>query len=44
VQESDSATGLVAIKAAHTLILAFFAACIVAIPVASWQGENRVAV
>jgi hypothetical protein len=34
---------LVAIKAAHTLVWALFAGCIVAIPFASWQGEHRAA-
>ncbi len=34
---------LVAIKAAHTAVWAFFAACIVAIPVASWFGRFDVA-
>lgn len=32
-----------AIKAAHTLAWAFFAGCIVAIPVASWHGDHRAA-
>jgi hypothetical protein len=31
------------IKAAHTIVWAFFAACILAIPFASWRGEHRVA-
>ena len=44
MQESDAAPGaLVAIKAAHSLMWAFFAACIVAIPFASWLDEHRVA-
>ncbi len=34
---------LTAIKAAHTIVWAFFAGCILAIPVASWRGEHRVA-
>ena len=34
---------LTAIKAAHTLVWALFAGCIVAIPVASWHGEHRAA-
>ena len=34
---------LQAIKAAHTIVWAFFAACILAIPFASWRGEHRVA-
>jgi hypothetical protein len=32
-----------AVKVAHTLAWAFFAGCILAIPVASWRGEHRVA-
>ncbi len=44
MQESDAApTALVAVKAAHTLVWVFFAACILLIPVASWQDEHRVA-
>jgi len=31
------------IKAAHTIVWAFFAGCILAIPVASWRGEHRTA-
>lgn len=31
------------IKSAHTLVWAFFAGCIVAIPVASWLGAHRLA-
>jgi hypothetical protein len=34
---------LKAIKAAHTIVWALFAACILAIPLASWRGEHRVA-
>ena len=34
---------LTAIKTAHTLVWAFFAGCIVAIPIASWLGEHRAA-
>ena len=34
---------LIAIKLAHTVVWAFFAACIVALPVASWHGRHRVA-
>ena len=34
---------LTAIKAAHTLVWALFAGCIVAIPFVSWQGEHRAA-
>ena len=38
-----SITALRAVKVAHTLVWAFFAACIVAIPLASWRGEHRTA-
>jgi hypothetical protein len=34
---------LIAIKAAHTIVWAFFVACIVAIPLAAWQGAHRAA-
>jgi hypothetical protein len=34
---------LKAIKVAHTIVWAFFASCILAIPVASWRGEHRAA-
>lgn len=34
---------LKAIKAAHTIVWALFAGCILAIPVASWRGEHRAA-
>jgi hypothetical protein len=34
---------LTAIKAAHTIVRAFFVACIVAIPFAAWRGEHHVA-
>jgi hypothetical protein len=34
---------LKAIKGAHTIVWAFFAACILAIPLASWRGEHRAA-
>ena len=34
---------LKAIKAGHTIVWALFAACIVAIPFASWRGEHRAA-
>lgn len=36
-------SALSAIKLAHTVVWAFFAGCIVAIPIASWRGEHRVA-
>jgi hypothetical protein len=32
-----------AIRILHTLVWAVFAACILAIPLASWRGEHRVA-
>jgi hypothetical protein len=31
------------IKALHTIVWAFFAGCILAIPVASWRGDHRLA-
>jgi polyferredoxin len=34
---------LKAIKVAHTVVWAFFAGCIVAIPLASWGGMHRTA-
>lgn len=34
---------LKAIKVVHTIAWAFFAACIIAIPVVSWRGEQRAA-
>ncbi len=34
---------LKAVKAAHTIVWAVFAGCILAIPVASWRGQPRVA-
>ena len=34
---------LVAVKAIHTLAWAFFAGCIVAIPIASWVGQHYLA-
>lgn len=34
---------LVAVKVIHTLAWAFFAGCIVAIPIASWAGQHRLA-
>jgi hypothetical protein len=38
-----SATALVAVKLVHTIAWAFFAGCILAIPVASWQGHHALA-
>ena len=34
------ASALVAVKIAHTVAWAFFAGCIVAIPLASWRGNQ----
>lgn len=34
---------LVTIKAVHTIVWAFFAGCILAIPAASWMGEHSAA-
>lgn len=34
---------LTLVKTLHTIVWAFFAACILAIPVASWRGEHRIA-
>ena len=34
---------LTTIKVVHTIVWAFFAGCIVAIPIASWLGEHRIA-
>ena len=36
-------SALTTIKVAHTIVWAFFAGCIVAIPIASWRGEHRIA-
>jgi hypothetical protein len=36
-------TALVVVKLAHTVVWALFAGCIVALPVASWFGEHRLA-
>ena len=38
------AFNLQAVKVVHTLIWAFFAGCIVAIPIFSWHGRHTVAV
>lgn len=37
------AVSLTAVKVLHTFIWAFFAGCIVAIPIASWYGKHTVA-
>lgn len=34
---------LILVKLAHTLVWAVFAGCILALPLASWLGEHRVA-
>jgi hypothetical protein len=36
-------SALVAVRLLHTVVWAFFAGCIVAIPIASWRGEHRLA-
>jgi hypothetical protein len=43
VSSNADASRLRAIRTLHTLVWAFFAACILAIPLASWRGEHRVA-
>ena len=43
MSSNADATRLRAIRTLHTLVWAFFAACIIAIPLASWRGEHRVA-
>ena len=40
---SHPARALVAIKVVHTIAWAFFAGCILAIPVASWLGKHALA-
>lgn len=42
LQTSGAAT-LTLLKVAHTLIWAFFVACILGMPLASWRGEHGVA-
>jgi hypothetical protein len=45
-QQQPAETGLAAlkaIKAVHTIVWAFFAGCILAIPYFSWRGEHRTA-
>lgn len=34
---------LIAVKVVHTIVWAFFAICIIAIPLASWRGEHAAA-
>jgi hypothetical protein len=43
VPQASNTRALIAIKLAHTVVWAFFAACIVALPVASWYGRHTVA-
>jgi hypothetical protein len=38
-----SSVALIAVKVVHTIAWAFFAACILAIPVVSWQGNHTAA-
>jgi hypothetical protein len=40
---SDARRSLRAIKLVHTVVWAFFAGCIVAIPIAAWLGELELA-
>jgi len=39
----ESATALIVVKVVHTIAWAFFAGCILAIPLASWQGHHAAA-
>ena len=39
----SSSAALVMIKVAHTLVWAFFAGCVLAIPVVSWLGQHATA-
>jgi hypothetical protein len=43
VSSNADTSRLRAIRILHTLVWALFAACILAIPLASWRGEHRVA-
>ena len=36
-------TWIKAVKAAHTIVWALLAGCVLAIPLASWRGEHVVA-
>ena len=40
---TQHSASLKAIKVAHTLVWAFFAGCILAIPIASWRGAHGIA-
>ena len=42
-QPLTSDTALILVKVVHTIAWAIFAGCILAIPVASWYGEHRLA-
>ena len=42
-QTGTSWGALIAIKIIHTIVWAFFAGCILAIPVASWRGNHTLA-
>ena len=42
-RSEHSATALVAVKVVHTIAWAFFAGCILAIPVVSWLGKHAAA-
>jgi len=39
----QTSAALIAVKVVHTIAWAFFAGCILAIPVASWQGNHTAA-
>lgn len=43
IDRAECVNSLRAIKAVHTIAWAFFAACIVALPVVAWRGNLRVA-
>lgn len=40
---APQSTALVAVKVIHTLVWAFFVACILGIPIASWHGNHQAA-
>lgn len=40
---SNASAALLAVKMVHTLVWAFFAGCILAIPLVSWWGAHRMA-
>jgi uncharacterized membrane protein len=43
VKEATAPAALTVVKVAHTIVWAAFAGCILALPVASWFGEHRIA-